>query len=134
MPADRVVRVHVKHTLRTCSWAKAEYGVGNVAIHVPPGAEHLKATADAPAQYFQFIDYPETARTLLFHHPDLINVDTTVTNTIKNYMLNDPTISDLIETLAGTMRDMGLQASIRKIRRSTTRCRPKMCKRRLGWR
>src|SRR6478609_2691320 len=46
MPADRVVRVHVKHTLRTCSWAKAEYGVGNVAIHVPPGAEHLKATAD----------------------------------------------------------------------------------------
>jgi hypothetical protein len=107
MPADRVVRVHVKHTLRTCSWAKAEYGVGNVAIHVPPGAEHLKATADAAAQYFQFIDYPETARTLLFHHPDLINVDPIVTHTIKGYMLNDPTISDLIETLAGTMRDMG---------------------------
>src|SRR5690242_2044742 len=107
MPADRVVRVHVKHTLRNCSWAKAEFGVGHAAIHVPPNAEHLKATADAPIQYFQFIDYPETARTLLFHHPDLINVDPTATCTIKGYMLNDPTISALIEILAGKMRDMG---------------------------
>ncbi|HEX4771531.1 MAG TPA: hypothetical protein VH351_11900 [Bryobacteraceae bacterium] len=107
MPADRVVRVHVKHTLRTCRWAQAEYGVAHAAIHVPPDVEHLKAAADAPAQHFQFINYPETARTLLFHHPDLINVDVTATHTIKGYMLNDPTISDLIETLAGKMRDMG---------------------------
>ena len=49
----------------------------------------------------------ETARTLLFHHPDSINVDVTATHTIKNYMLNDPMISDMIETLAAKMRDMG---------------------------
>ena len=64
MPADRVVRVHVKHTLKSFSWAKAEYGVGHAAIHVPPSAENLKANPDARKQYMQLIEYPETARTL----------------------------------------------------------------------
>jgi hypothetical protein len=45
LPADRVVRVHIKHTLRNQPNAKGNAGLGNVAIHVPP---RLPATGWLP--------------------------------------------------------------------------------------
>ena len=80
LPADRVMRVHVKHTLKTFAGAKAKHGVGNVAIHTPPPPEQLEAMRDAAVQQYQFIDYVATAKALVFHHPDLINADTSVTS------------------------------------------------------
>jgi hypothetical protein len=107
LPADRVMRVHVKHTLKTFARAKAQYGVGNVAIHIPPPAAQLEAMKDAAVQSYQYIDYVSTAKTLVFHHPDLINADPNTTATIYNYMNNDQAISDLFETLGEQMREMG---------------------------
>jgi hypothetical protein len=107
LPADRVMRVHVKHTLKTFARAKAQHGVGNVAIHIPPPAAQLAAMKDAAVQNYQYIDYVSTAKTLVFHHPDLINADTSVTTTIYNYMNNDQAISDMFVTLGQQMREMG---------------------------
>src|SRR4051794_7074265 len=106
MPADRAVRVHVKHTLKTFAWAKAANGVGNAAIHIPPNP-HLHAASGSRTQHCQYIDYVTTAKTLVFHHPDLICVDTVASQTIHDYMNDDKAISLLFETLGQQMRDMG---------------------------
>lgn len=102
MPGDRAVRVHVKHTLRGLAWAKAETGVGNAAIHIPQ-----PPNVGTTTENFQYIDYVSTAKTLVFHHPDLICVDTTTSQTIHDYMNNDKAISLMFETLGGQMRDLG---------------------------
>ena len=106
MPADRAGRVHVKHTLRNFAWAKAEYGVGNVAIHVPPRQPLRAPVQPGGAQHVLYIDYVATAKALVFHHPDLICVDPAASQTIQCYMDNEA-ISLMFETLGGVMRDMG---------------------------
>jgi hypothetical protein len=106
MPADRAVRVHVKHTLKTLAWAKAATSAGNATICIPPRAPREPADASG-AQHCEYIDYVTTAKTLVFHHPDLICVDTAASTTIHDYMNNDKAISLMFETLGQQMRDMG---------------------------
>lgn len=106
MPGDRAVRVHVKHTLKNFAWAKTANSAGNVAIYIPPiSPREARETSDA--QHCQYIDYVTTAKTLVFHHPDLICVDTAASTTIHDYMNNDKAISLMFETLGQQMRDMG---------------------------
>ncbi len=107
LPADRVIRVHIKHTLRTRPQAKSQVGLGNVAIHIPPHPALSGAHATAETAFHTTIDYPSTAKALIFHHPDLINADPTLTATIYNYMDNDQAISDQFQALALEMRQMG---------------------------
>lgn len=107
LPADRVVRVHIKHTLRNQPNARGKAGLGNVAIHIPPPQAMSGAHATAKTAYQVQIDYVSTAKALVFHHADLINADPTVTTTIYDYMDNNQAISDQFETLALQMRQMG---------------------------
>jgi hypothetical protein len=106
MPGDRAVRVHVKHTLKTLAWAKAATSAGNAAIYIPPMPPRDAREASG-AQHCQYIDYVTTAKTLVFHHPDLICVDTAASTTIHDYMSNNKAISLMFETLGQQMRDMG---------------------------
>ncbi|WP_256256742.1 hypothetical protein [Pseudomonas agarici] len=107
LPADCVIRVHIKHTLRTRPQAKSQVGLGNVAVHVPPPQALNGAHATAETAFHATINYPSTAKALIFHHPDLINADPALTATIYNYMDNDQAISDQFQTLALEMRQMG---------------------------
>ena len=71
MPADQVVRVHLKHTLTTFPDAKGAHGVGHVALHIPPSPEKLQSMLATGIHHQQYVDYVSTAKTLIFHHPDL---------------------------------------------------------------
>ncbi|MBC7800941.1 MAG: hypothetical protein H7Z10_09990 [Gemmatimonadaceae bacterium] len=106
-PADRAGRVHVRHTLRTCPWAKAESCAGNAAIFVPPSLPLRTPANPDCGQHFLYIDYVTTAKTLVFHHPDLICTDAAAARTIHGYMNENAAISLMFETLGGVMRDMG---------------------------
>ncbi|MDD5266974.1 MAG: hypothetical protein PHO08_07580 [Methylococcales bacterium] len=110
LPADRALRVHIKHTLKNFPGAKAEFGVHHVAIHVPPKASQSKSFAfekQIATPHAAPINWVTTAQALLFHHPDLINHDTDATNTIMDYMNNNLEISAKINQLAQQMREMG---------------------------
>jgi len=107
LPAGRVVRVHIKHTLRNQPNAKGNAGLGHVAIHNPPPAALSGAHSTAATAHQDQIDYVSTAKALVFHHADLINADPTVTTAIYNYMDNDQAISDQFQALALQMRQMG---------------------------
>jgi len=107
LPADRVVRVHLKHSLKTFPNAKGRHGVGHVAIHVPPSPERLRQLEAAGAFAQQPIDYVSTAKALVFHHADLINDDPETTQIIYDYMDNDANISTMFQLLGQQMRQMG---------------------------
>ena len=110
MPADRVLRVHIKHTLKNFPEAKAEHGIHHVAIHVPPKNylnQNLSSATGTVTPHNTPINWVTTAQSLLFHHPDLINDDTDTSNTIMDYMNNNQDISHLINNLALQMKQMG---------------------------
>jgi hypothetical protein len=107
LPADQVVRVHLKNSLNTFPDAKGVHGVSHVAIHIPPPADQLETMAEAGAAHHQSINYVSTAKALVFHHADLINNDPNITQVIYDYMDNDKIISSMFENLAQTMRQMG---------------------------
>ena len=107
LPAHRVVRVHIKHSLRNQPHAKAMHGLGNVAIHIPPKAALAGAHATHETAFHDAIDYVSTAQALVFHHADLINIDPDVTATIYGYMNDDQAINDQFQQLALQMRQMG---------------------------
>lgn len=110
VPADRVTRVHIKHTMKNFPGAKAEHGVHHVAIHVPPKASQAQSfslNTEAAVPHVQPINWTTTAQAMLFHHPDLISDDPTVTQTIMDYMTDNQEISNLINNLATQMRQMG---------------------------
>lgn len=107
LPADRVVRVHVKHSLRHNPEAKGKTGVSHVAIHIPPPSALLGAHASVDTALHAPIDYVSTAKAMVFHHPDLINGDPAITATIYDYMDNNQAISDQFQALALTMRQLG---------------------------
>lgn len=106
LPADCVVRVHIKCTLRSQPGAKGATGIGNVAIHVPPPAALTGAHATAESAWNQPINYVTTAQALVFHHADLINNDPEVSHTIQQCMQRQD-INDQFLQLAEQMREMG---------------------------
>ena len=75
MPADQVVRVHLKHTLTTFPDAKGIHGVGHVAIHIPPLPVKRQSMLATGIPHQQHLDYVATAKALIFHHPDLMTKD-----------------------------------------------------------
>jgi hypothetical protein len=106
IPADRVVRLHVKNTLKTFAVPQGATGVGNVTIPCLPSPPELQARADAATQHMEYIDYVSTARALIYHHPDLITTDPQTAKTICGYMEN-LFFTPMFQQLGQTMRDMG---------------------------
>ncbi|WP_135507143.1 hypothetical protein [Roseovarius aestuariivivens] len=104
MPADTVSRIHIRHTMRTFEGSHGEEGISHSAMYFPhdedafaTGAEMVHATA---------IDYTSTAKTFLFHHPDLVTKDKKGAATILGLM-NNTNIATHINALATQMRMMG---------------------------
>jgi hypothetical protein len=106
LPAECVVRVHIKNTLRTFPQAQGKHGIGHVAIHCPPPPDKLQAMQDAGEPHQAVMDYLSDARALIFHHPDLINNDPGVTGIIDEYM-DSPQIDAMFQSVAMQMRVMG---------------------------
>jgi hypothetical protein len=106
LPAEEVMRVHIKNTLKTFPLAQGKHGIGHVAIHCPPSPDKLQAMQDAGEPHHVVMDYLSDARTLIFHHPDLINKDREVTDIINGYM-DSPQIDAMFQTVAMQMRMMG---------------------------
>src|SRR5277367_4316614 len=109
MPAKKVVRVHLKHSLRGFPDAKGEAGVGHSALYIPPvGKRRLTMLSNGGPLHFGPIDYLSTARTFLFHHQDIITDDPELADIIHyDFMEGDPNISAEINNLATQMRRMG---------------------------
>ncbi|MES2932998.1 MAG: hypothetical protein V4805_05865 [Pseudomonadota bacterium] len=107
LPADRVVRVHIKHTLKTQPNAKGNAGLGTVAIHIPSPKALAGAHATAETAHQLAIDYVSTAKALVFHHPDLINACPATSAVIWEHVEQNQAIADQFNTLAMTMREMG---------------------------
>jgi hypothetical protein len=101
LPAASVIRVHLKHTMKTVANPKGEFGVHHVAIHVPPPA-HLPAGAI----HHHPIDWITTAKALVFHHPELISNDPDIARIVYEYMNNEVIHSQFVE-LAGLMKSLG---------------------------
>ncbi|HEY0836066.1 MAG TPA: hypothetical protein VGE72_19330 [Azospirillum sp.] len=108
LPAHSVVRVHVKHSLKTKPGWTGEAGVSHSALYIPPrGEARAKLLAAGGVHHFAAIDYVSTAQTFLFHHPDLMSQDPDVAAIVMAYMTDDPAISAAINKLALLMRRMG---------------------------
>jgi hypothetical protein len=108
MPVNKVVRVHIKHTLRGVPDAKSEFGVTHSALYIPPASETRAALrATGAVHHVGPIDYVSTAQTFLFHHPDLITEKPELAQPIHDYMQNDKDISVQINNLADEMRKAG---------------------------
>ncbi len=102
-----VIRVHLRHSLKTSPNAVGRTGVSHSAIYVPPVGDRLAALAPDHVEHTR-IDYVSTAKSFLFHHPDIINNDTKLSSLILNdYMTDDETISLAVNNLALTMRSLG---------------------------
>jgi hypothetical protein len=108
LPAHTVIRVHLRHSLKTFPNAKGKSGVGHSALYIPPSAAQLAALGPEAVVHAPPIDYVSTAQTFLFHHQDLINKDPDLTRIIvENYMIGDLNIATAINNLANLMRSMG---------------------------
>ena len=75
MPMDRVIRVHLKHSLRGFPNAKGEAGVSHSAIYHAPVGKRKHMLANGGPMHFGPINYKTTAQNLLFHHQDVITND-----------------------------------------------------------
>ena len=115
LPRDFVVRVHIKHTLRTFPGAQGKDGVHHVAMHIPGrlAARLPDGSPDFGSVAHHPIDWISTAKALIFHHADLINNNPETSNIIYDYMDNNSVISSEFETLAERMRQMGPPAEAR---------------------
>jgi len=108
MPVHSVIRVHLRHTQRTFSNPACDTGIGLSGLYIPPADHQLAAMAEDDVFHAHPIDYTSTAQNFLFHHPDLINKDKVLTNTIVDtYMVGDKVIAAAINKLALQMRAMG---------------------------
>jgi len=108
LPADTVVRVHLRHSQKNVPGAKAEHAISHSAIWYPPAAHHLAALAPDAVIHAPPIDYVSTAQNFLFHHADVINKDPVLTGIIiEKYMIGDKNIATAINNMADLMRSMG---------------------------
>lgn len=106
MPTGKVMRVHIKHTARNIPGIDAPAVPGHTAIYVPPSAQELARTGGSGGAHVH-IDPVSTAKTLSFHHPDLITESPQIAAIIKGYMDNNQAIAHEFETLGTLIRDMG---------------------------
>lgn len=108
LPANVVVRVHLRHSMKNFPGAKSATGVSHSALFIPPPKEHVASLAAGATVHAHPIDYVSTAQTFLFHHQDLINNDPDLTRIIvETYMIGDVSIATAINNLATLMRSMG---------------------------
>lgn len=106
LPADRVVRVHSKHTLRHRPGAAAQAGFGQVAIHIPPPQAIDGAHASDDTAFHGTLNYVTSAQALLFHHPDLMNMKPETARIVFEH-INDVDIQIQISALAQLMLELG---------------------------
>ncbi len=101
LPNDQVIRVHLESDLTGPGVEKGAKGTYHSAIVQPPAQGHESHTE---------IGWTSTAKSLLFHHPDLITQDPKVASIVLDYMDNEVTskeIVHLIDVLAARMKKMG---------------------------
>jgi hypothetical protein len=108
LPADTVVRVHLRHSQKNVPGAKSETAISHSAIWYPPAPHLLAALAADATIHAPPIDYVSTAQNFLFHHADVINKDGDLTRIIiEEYMMGDVSIATAINNMANLMRSMG---------------------------
>ena len=105
LPTNSVVRVHLKHSMRTFGKPEHDTGVSHVDIHSPGCLTGLQG--ESASGYNAAINYVTTAKSLAFHHPDLINADKDTTRRIKSYMNDNDEISDEFDNLGAAFRRKG---------------------------
>ena len=101
LPHDQVMRIHIKHSLKTFDNMKGESVAHHAHIHVPPkkyrGKKKLGALTDddtvpvpdganPPPMQHGHIDWIGTAKALIFHHGDLFTHDPDTAAIIFDYM------------------------------------------------
>ena len=88
LPADSVIRMHLRHSQNTFNNPKCDTGIGLSALYIPPSDSDLAAMDDAAVFHAPQISYVSTAQNFLFHHPDLITNDKVLADRIINtYMI-----------------------------------------------
>lgn len=107
VPAEGVMRMQVRHTLRTQPDAKGAWGITHSGLHIPPKPQLLRRLQSEGSSHEMPLDYLSSAKLLIFHHPELISIDTEIADTIYGYMNDDPTISALLDKVVQKMRALG---------------------------
>lgn len=104
-----VLRISVRHTNNT-GCVPGDYGVHHAAIHIVRDHEVNRSMALENAVVFaDHIDYVTTAKTLLFHHADIISKDPDTADVVMEHMdqFKAPSTYLLIQDLATKMRAAG---------------------------
>jgi hypothetical protein len=107
LPADQVIRVHVRTSLKNQPGAHGVWGVTHSAIHIPPPEHELQALQSSGRAHSEVLDYVSTAKNLVFHHPELITKDRRLADIIYGYMDDDKNISMMFDEVATHMRQLG---------------------------
>lgn len=104
LPANQVMRVHLKHSMTGFGCGDDESGSFHSGIVPPPPG------GDPDTPVHQHINWTSTAKSLIFHHSDLITHDPEIAAIVFNYMENDITskkVVQMIGDLASLMSQMG---------------------------
>lgn len=104
MPAETVSRIHIRHTMRGFEGSHGEEGISHSAMYFPH--EDDAFATDASMVHATPIDYTSTAKTFLFHHPDLVTKDKAGAKIILDLM-DSPNVATQVNALATQMRMMG---------------------------
>ena len=105
--SEGVMRMQVRHTLRTQPDAKGAWGVTHSGLHIPPKPHLLKKLQSEGTSHEVPLDYLSSAKLLIFHHPELISIDTKIADAVYGYMNDDPSISALLDKVVQKMRALG---------------------------
>jgi hypothetical protein len=105
--AEGVMRMQVRHTLRTQPQAKGAWGVTHSGLHIPPKPALLRKLQSEGSSHEMPLDYLTSAKLLVFHHPELISIDTKVAEAVYGYLDNDPNIGALLDKVVKMMRQLG---------------------------
>lgn len=123
LPGDQVIRVHIKHSLRTFPEFEGDSGSYHAYIHIPPVAENapgeLETTVappvggNPPPPFHHHINWIGTAKALIFHHPGLITHTPAIAKLIFAYM--DENLSKEIYQLISNPSGTGLADRMRAL-------------------
>jgi hypothetical protein len=103
MSAAKAVRVHVKHTTRALPRFDGAAVPSHAGFFVPPAA--TEDSRKIPREYHVLFNHELTAKTLCFHHPDLLSTEPEVAQIIWNYMNHNLAIKPQFEALAQYIAD-----------------------------
>ncbi|MEM6456310.1 MAG: hypothetical protein AAF772_14540, partial [Acidobacteriota bacterium] len=101
LPADAVLRVHIKHSTEHLPEIHAPAVPGHVAMFVPP------ADAVEGQSLALMFDPVSTAKALAFHHPDLASTNPDIARIVYGYMNDNREIATQFEHLGKLIREMG---------------------------